>query len=194
MPNYNTDKQFEGLFKILSSPRFLNKEGLGGELPHFIHSYPIRLHSNVTKHIQSLNQRLTNQGITIVEIDLYRLCIEILTKENLLEQILNKEKDLPKPRLLRVLNGPLNMDKTLIPEIQERIAVSAAKIVFITGVGEAFPVIRSHTILNNVQTVKEDIPLVLFFPGTYNNDSLTLFDRFKDDNYYRAHNLNNYTI
>ena len=30
---YNTPQHFESLFKILSSNRFLNKEGLGGELP-----------------------------------------------------------------------------------------------------------------------------------------------------------------
>jgi hypothetical protein len=34
----------------------------------------------------------------------------------------------------------------------------------------------------------------MFFPGTYNNQSLTLFDRLKHHNYYRAHNLNDYKI
>lgn len=41
-------------------------------------------------------------------------------------------------------------------------------IVFLTGVGKAYPVIRSHTVLNNLHAVVENIPLVLFFPGTYN--------------------------
>jgi hypothetical protein len=66
--------------------------------------------------------------------------------------------------------------------------------IFLTGIGAAFPIIRSHTILNNLQTLVGDLPLVMFFPGTYNNQSLTLFDRLKDDNYYRAHNLNEYKI
>ncbi len=54
--------------------------------------------------------------------------------------------------------------------------------------------IRSHTILNNLQTLVGNIPLVMLFPGTYNNQSLYLFDRIKDENYYRAHNLNEYKI
>jgi len=33
------------------------------------------------------------------------------------------------------------------------------------------------------------IPLVLFFPGTYDGLQLILLDEIKDDNYYRAFKL-----
>jgi hypothetical protein len=191
---YNAPQHFENLFKIFSSPRFLNKEGLGGELPFFIHSFPIASEAIVDKQIQSLQKRLGAEGIEVFEIHLYRLCIDILKQEKLLEQILNQEKNLPKQRLLRVLSGPLNIDNVVIPEIHKRLANNPAKMIFLTGIGAAFPIIRSHTILNNLQTLVGDLPLVMFFPGTYNNQSLTLFDKLKDDNYYRAHNLNDYKI
>lgn len=191
---YNAPHHFETLFQILSSNRFLNKEGLGGELPFFIHSFPVSQHALVDSNIQSLIKRLQNMGIDILEVNLYQLCIDILKKENLFEQIVKQERNLPKQRLLRVLSGPLNIDSVVIPEINKRLTDSAAKIIFLTGIGAAFPIIRSHTILNNLQTLVGDLPLVMFFPGTYNNQSLTLFDRLKDDNYYRAHNLNDYKI
>jgi len=191
---YNAPQHFDNLFKILSSIRFLNKEGLGGELPFFIHSFPVSKQAIVDTNIQSLIKRLQNEGIDILEIHLYQLCIDILKKENLFEQIVNQEKNLPKQRLLRVLSGPLNIDSVVIPEIHKRLGDSSAKIIFLTGIGAAFPIIRSHTILNNLQTLVGDLPLVMFFPGTYNNQSLTLFDQLKDDNYYRAHNLNDYKI
>lgn len=191
---YSAPQHFESLFQILSSKRFLNKEGLGGELPFFIHSFPVSKQALVDTNIQSLIKRLQNEGIDIMEIHLYQLCIDILKKENLFEQIVNQEKNLPKQRLLRVLSGPLNIDSVVIPEIHNKLADSTAEIVFLTGIGAAFPIIRSHTILNNLQTLVGDLPLVMFFPGTYNNQSLTLFDRLKDDNYYRAHNLNDYKI
>jgi len=191
---YNAPQHFESLFRILSSNRFLNKEGLGGELPFFIHSFPVIKQSLVETNIQSLIKRLQNEGIDILEIQLYQLCIDILKKENLFEQIVGKEKNLPKQRLLRILSGPLNIDSVVVPEIHKRLATSSAKIIFLTAIGAAFPIIRSHTILNNLQTLVGDLPLVMFFPGTYNNQSLTLFDRLKDDNYYRAHNLNDFKI
>ncbi len=103
-------------------------------------------------------------------------------------------KNLSKLRLLKILNGPLNIEKVVMPEIFRRVNEASPKIIFLTGIGSAFPIIRSHTILNNLPTLIGEMPLVLFFPGTYNNQSLNLFDRLKDDNYYRAHNLNDYKI
>lgn len=191
---YNTPKHFEHLFKIFSSLHFLNKEGIGKELPFFIHSFPITKLPEVETNIQSLIKRLGNAGIEICEIDLYKLSIEILKRENLFLQVTEQEKNLPKQRLMRVLGGPLNIDRIIIPEIHRKLEVVNAKIVFLTGIGAAFPIIRSHTILNNIETLVGDLPLVMFFPGTYNNLSLTLFDRIKDNNYYRAHNLNDYKI
>lgn len=192
--NYKVPEQFESLFKIVSSPRFLNKEGLGGEIPFFIHSFPIEKQAEVYANIQSLIKRMTNNNIEIYEVNLYTLAIEILKKEDIFEQIISQEEKLPKQRLLRVLSGPLNIDTVVVPEIHRRLLDKSAKMIFLTGIDTVFPIIRSHTILNNLQTLVGDIPLVMFFPGTYNNQSLTLFNKLKDDNYYRAHNLNEYKV
>ena len=48
--------------------------------------------------------------------------------------------------------------------------------------------------LNNLQSVVKDQPTVLFFPGAYTHSleegaSLDLFERLRDDKYYRAFNL-----
>jgi hypothetical protein len=191
---YNTPEQFESLFKIISSSRFLNKEGLGGELPFFIHSFPISKQNEVVANIQSLIKRMENSNVEVFEVNLYKLAIDILKKENIFDQIINQEEKLPKQRLLRVLSGPLNIDTIVVPEIHRQLESKSAKMIFLTGIETVFPIIRSHTILNNLQTLVGDIPLVMFFPGTYNNQSLTLFDKLKDDNYYRAHNLNEYKV
>jgi hypothetical protein len=192
--NYKVPEQFENIFKIVSSPRFLNKEGLSGELPFFIHSFPIEMQTEVYANIQSLLKRMTNNNIDVFEVNLYKLAIDILKKEEIFEQIINQEEKLPKQRLLRVISGPLNIDSIVVPEIHRQLLDKPSKMIFLTGIDTVFPIIRSHTILNNLQTLVGDIPLVMFFPGTYNNQSLTLFNKLKDDNYYRAHNLNGYKV
>jgi hypothetical protein len=192
---YNAPKEFENLYKILSSPRFLKKEGLGGELPFFIHSFPVEKLSEVETNTDYLIKRLQKEGVEILEINLYTLCIDILKREDLFDKIVEQEQSWSnKQRLLRVLSGPLNIDTVVIPEIHKRIADLNSKILLLTGIGAVYPFVRSHTILNNLQTLVGDIPLVMFFPGTYNNISLNLFDRITDNNYYRAHNLNEYKI
>ena len=67
-------------------------------------------------------------------------------------------------------------------------------VLFLTGVGEVFPYIRSHTVLNNLHTTAKDHPTILFFPGVYSfspekGSSLDLFGRFLHDGYYRAFNI-----
>jgi len=191
---YKTSIQFENLYNILSSHRFLNKEGLGGELPFFIHSFPIANLSEVELNINSLVKRLQSQGIEILEINMYKLCVDILKKENLFNQIVDQETKLPKQRLLRILSGPLNIENVLIPEFNTRIKNSSAKAIFISGIGSVYPFLRLHSIINNIQVLEKDLSVVMFFPGLYNNKSLTLFNTINDGNDYRAHNLNDYKI
>jgi hypothetical protein len=192
--NENIPQVFDTLFKVLSNPKFLNKEGLGGNIPFFIHSFPVEKLNEVDVQINSLIKRLAVENINVLDVNLYRLCIDLLKEDNLLTQILDREEGLPKIRFSKVLNSSLNIDSKIVPEIRNRIDLAQPNIIFITGIAPVFPVIRSHTILNNLQSLVDSIPLVMFFPGTYNNQSLTLFNRLKDDNYYRAHNLNEYKI
>ena len=43
---------------------------------------------------------------------------------------------------------------------------------------------RSHTVLNNLHQVIDNVPVVLFYPGNYDGQELVLFGEIKDDNYY----------
>ena len=61
-------------------------------------------------------------------------------------------------------------------------------IVFLTGVGKR-SASRSHNVLNNLHQSYLHAPVVMFFPGTYNEQELILFNEVKDDNYYRAFRL-----
>ncbi len=69
--------------------------------------------------------------------------------------------------------------------IKDKIESSGdVKVVLLTGIGKAWPLIRSHSILNNLQPVMGNIPLVAFYPGEYDNAALSLFGKFKDANYW----------
>ena len=76
-----------------------------------------------------------------------------------------------------------------MPRVKQMIEDYPAKVYFLTGIGMVFPYIRSHNILNNLQNVAKDSPTVTFFPGDYNGHTLNLFGLLKDDNYYRAFNI-----
>ena len=78
-------------------------------------------------------------------------------------------------------------DSLIVRHIEENTPENA--IVFLTGIGKCYPLLRSHKVLNNLSQSFGRVPVVLFFPGTYDEQSLILFDELKDDNYYRAFRL-----
>ena len=193
-PKQDIHRMFDNLYRIFSSKRFLKKEGLGGEIPFFIQPFAPKQQVEVDTQIKHLIKRLGVEGIEVLEINLYQLCINILKEQDVFEVSLDSEKEQSKNEFLEALKGPLNIEEEVIPHLKNLINKENKHIVFLTGIGSVFPVIRSHTILNNLQKLIKTIPLVMFFPGDYNNFSLSIFGKLKDENYYRALNLNDYKI
>ncbi|MBK6446466.1 MAG: DUF1788 domain-containing protein [Bacteroidetes bacterium] len=187
-------KLFDNLYRIFSSPRFLKNEGLGGEIPFYIQPFLPQFQVEVDKQTIHLIKRLGTEGVDVLEVDLFRLCIKILKEQGVFEMSLKSEQEQTKTDFLEALRGPLNIEEEIIPFLKNVIEKENKQIVFLTGIGAVFPIIRSHTILNNLQKLIKTIPLVMFFPGDYNNLSLSIFGKLTDENYYRAHNLNNYKI
>ena len=52
-------------------------------------------------------------------------------------------------------------------------------IVFITGIGQVFSIIRTHTLLSNLKKVMKNNPLILFYPGNFAGTSSSLFNKLK---------------
>jgi len=183
-------EKFRHLFNVVSSQSFLNKESLGGEIPFFISSYNVTQEIEVKDSIKRLIKKLDTAGVTVLEINLYDLVCEILEKKGGVDRMFRVEKAKSKDKFLRALQSSLNIHQVLIPLIDGKIKESEAKVYFLTGIGLVFPYIRSHNILNNLQNIAKEAPTLAFFPGDYNGHTLNLFGLLKDDNYYRAFNIN----
>lgn len=190
--------RFEHLFKLIRSDRFLKKQGLGNEVPFFICPYPPE-DKEFQRVPKQLIQQLSQHGVTILHIDLYDLSIELLKKRGIWERVLEQERKVSKDKIKELLQGVLDPEKHLIPAIAEKMKSATFDVMFITGVGEVFPYIRSHNVLNNLQSTAKEKPTVMFFPGKYTHSleggaSLDLFGRLNDDKYYRAFNIYHYEI
>lgn len=187
-------ERFQHLFSVISGQRFLNKQGLGNEVPFFICPYKPEEAVEMTRLQRQLVNRLEQAGIRILEINLYDLSVDILKEREIWDQILEMEETVSKEELLELLQGVLDPEAHLIPEIAVRLANAEFDVLFLSGVGEVFPYIRSHNVLNNLQSTAKDKPTVMFFPGAYTHSletgaSLDLFGRLHDDKYYRAFNI-----
>ena len=179
---------FEGIYNKLISPEF--GKNLGGELPLFIQPVPSEKQSDVESQIKRLSIRLQKKGIVSVSINLYDLCMDILREADVLDAILEQEQEIEREDIISTLDSVLDIKSIIIPRIKDAIVEAHPQFVFISGVGNVYPFVRSHGILNNIDELTGECNLILFFPGEYNNLQLKLFGKISDENYYRGHNLN----
>lgn len=186
--------KFDHIHKVVSSEKFLKIEALGGEIPFWISAYNPKQEVEVEKEIKNLQRRLDNEGIYTLLIDLFTLSMEIADKAIGLDKIFEIEKKKKKERFKSALQSTINIHERLIPGIKQQVEERSPKALLINGVGRVFPYIRSHNVLNNLQSAVKEIPTLMFFPGRYTGQSLELFGLLKDDNYYRAFNIDNYKI
>jgi len=186
--------RYDHLLKIISSQRFLKMQGLGNEIPFFICPFDPSETIDMDRIGNQLIKALQDKGIRILKINLYDLSIELLQERGIWQTILQMEDSMSKDELNEILQNVLDSETHLIPKIAKKMAEQDFDVLFITGVGEVFPYIRSHTVLNNLQSTAKRKPTLMFFPGEYRYSleegaSLDLFGRLHDDKYYRAFNI-----
>lgn len=187
-------ERFQHLLALICSQRFLKLQGLGNEVPFFICPYRQEESVEMGRTQRQLINRLAQNGVRVLEVNLYDTSVDLLRRRGIWDQVLEIESTVSKEEILELLQGTLDPEAHLIPEITSMMSQGAFDVMFITGVGEVFPYIRSHNVLNNLQSTAKDKPTVMFFPGAYTHSleqgaSLDLFGRLHDDKYYRAFNV-----
>lgn len=172
-------------------PKFRENKGLGNEVGFYIFDYNPEHELLVRDRVKFIKEKAKNSyGLNIIEFDLYEIIIELLDSKGYLEKNFKMEEKKGSEFVLNATKKALRLtldNDLMVKYIEERL--EGSDIVFLTGVGKAWPIIRSHTILNNLHRVVEKQPLVMFFPGNYDGGTLMLFNYLKDDNYYRAFQL-----
>ena len=185
------EERLDKLNEKLQETRFLEMKGLGNEVPFYIFDYPAEKELLIRETVAKLKYSFLKKEINILEINLYDLVLGVLFERIPAEKIIEYEKKKGSNELLNKLRPMLKIDL-----VKEKIASLLSKekynIIFLTGIGNAWPLIRSHKVLNNLQSVISKIPLVVFYPGHYTKYDLSLFGKFKDANYYRAFRLIDY--
>lgn len=187
-------ERYRHLLTVIGGERFLKMQGLGNEVPFFVCPYKPEEAVDMERLRRQLINKLAQNGIAVLDINLYDLAIQILKKEGDWEWCMEEEQSVSKDELKEELQSMLDVETVLTPAIEEIMDASEFAVMFISGVGEVFPYIRSHNVLNNLQKTAKEKPTVMFFPGEYTHSlesgaSLELFGRLHDDKYYRAFNI-----
>ena len=183
------DDKLRLIEEVISDEAFRKNKGLSNEVGYYIFDYEAEEELKVRDYIEDLRKmNIKNQpGYELKIYDVYDLMIDLIEEEGLYEACIEMEENEGLEYLIEAVNDILRIDyddNYLNSYIDENTPDNS--VVFVTGVGKIFPFVRSHGILNKLHLVFDRVPVVLFYPGKYNGQSLILFSEFKDENYYRA--------
>jgi len=189
-----TYNKFKHIYKVVTSESFIKMTSLQGEIPFWIAPYNVISENQVVVEIENLEKKLLNEGFKPLVIDLFKLSCNIIDENIGLEELFEIEKEMEKLYFKDAIQSTINIHERLIPAIIEMVNENQPQMLFLKGVGLVYPFIRSHTVLNNLQSAVKHVPVVMFYPGEYSGLSLRLFNEFEDDNYYRANNIDSQKI
>ena len=183
------------VYEVLRSTRFLKMEGLSKEVPFFIYHYPPAW----ARDVDGLRDRVitklrSDDGLNVVEINLYDLAVQLLRERGVWDRVLALEPGMDKADFRETLQGMLDPHDHVAPAIRARLDAEPSDMVFLTGLGEVFPFIRTHTVLENLQSVVTGRPMLAWFPGTYeftraSGHQLRALNLSASDSYYRAKDI-----
>ncbi len=174
----------------VTSDSFLSGSGIGNEIAFYIFDYPPEEELRVRAHIRFLFDQIPKRkpGLRLKHVNLFDFILDYLKSRNLLDKSLQMQQQKGDQALQKALSGPLHENK-LAGAFAEVAQPDQHDLVFISGVGSVWPLLRSHSLLNNLHPIMGQTPLVMFYPGRYDGQALRLFGKLRNNNYYRAFKL-----
>lgn len=174
----------------ITSPEFLSGSGLGNEIAFYVFDYPAEEELRVREHVAFLVEQAPKKrpGLRVNHVNLFDVVIDHLKSRNLLDRAIKKQQLEGDDSLLKSLKTVLDAEK-IAPVFVEAAKPKDHDLVLVSGVGSVWPVLRTHTLLNNLHAPMGTTPLVIFYPGKYDGLSLRLFNKVESKNYYRAFKL-----
>jgi len=181
------EDDWESLKARVSEKAFLSNKGLANEVPYWIFCYEPQYELYVRDNMPLLLKFLEQRSIKALSFNLFDAMVDTLQTKGYLEKAIDLEKTYSSSKLLQALSTSISLEG-ICDQFAQLLDSNHAQIGFVTGVGSAWPVIRTHLFLNKLQQIKSDVPIVVMYPGKYEQNKLRLFNKFSS-HYYRAFQL-----
>ena len=143
------DERLSEAESIIRQPSFLENKGLGNEVGYYVFDYPAEQELIVRNRIADMKAKYNVPGnsFQIVEYDLYDMVIDILIEKGYLEKCFEFEKRKGFERITKSVGNMLRIsadDSLIVQRIRDNTPDRC--VVFLTGVGKIYPILRSHKI------------------------------------------------
>ena len=185
------EERLNQILPRLVSPDVLSNQGAGGEIGFWIFDYPpeeeMAMRAWLTDVIEP-GLRKQVPAVRFQTVDLFQLVVDLLDERKLFDKACEMQANKGDAAVLASLRSVLREDR-LAARMTEKLDVTQLDLLIVKGVGAVYPLLRTHTLLSALHPHMRNTPLLMLYPGTYNGQSLSLFNTLSDDNYYRAFRL-----
>jgi hypothetical protein len=188
----NIQERLQTLDQTIKSEDFLANIGLGNEVGYYIFDYNPKDELAVREHIRNLEINNSPQidGYRIQVFNLYQIMMSYIEGKGYLDKIVKMEEKHGIMYVATRINRLLKMEEFEDSEMYFTKYISdraeSNSVIILTGLGEIYPLVRAHSVLNKMHLVYNRTPVVMMYPGEYDRLRLTILDTNKDQNYYRA--------
>lgn len=182
----NLNERLDKLKEYIQKPEFLEGKGLSNEVNIQIFCYRPEDEMAVRYFVEQLKES-ASLGCNIKECNLYKVFMEICEDKKIMKGIPKMEEtkgsDFLRQRLAKIATVGAFAAKIDYEDHK------LGDVLVLTGVGEVFPFMRIHALLEALQPLFSDIPILVMYPGVYDGKFVKLFDRLPANPYYRAFNV-----
>jgi hypothetical protein len=187
------EKRLEQLESIIKKPTFRMNKGKANEVNYWVFDYSPKDELEVRKWLVYLKNKNARgfDGFELVIFDLYDLIMDYLENRHFIDKCEAFETKKGFAYVTAAIQHTLKMtdkENLLVNYISTHIPNKA--VVFLTGIGKCYPLLEAPEVFNkilyNMPQQYAAVPMVLFYPGTYTEQELIVFNEWKEDNYYRA--------
>ena len=185
------EERLNQILPRLISPDVLSNQGAGGEIGFWIFDYPPEEEMAMRAWLADVIEPGLRKQVPAVRfqtVDLFELVVELLDERKLFDKACEMQTNKGDAAVLASLRSVLKEDR-LAARMTEKLDVTQLDLLIVKGVGAVYPLLRTHTLLSALHPHMRNTPLLMLYPGTYNGQSLSLFNTLSDDNYYRAFRL-----
>lgn len=199
-----TEKIYERLNKLdsyINKEEFIKTSGTTNTVNHWVFDYNPK-HELIVRERVNLIQKKYNDyhdELKIYVVDLYELIIRHLENNDYIGYCKQFERDSGMEYVTAAVKNSLQLTASsegtnaMVSYITDIASAADAYCILLTGVGKCFPLLQGPEVFNQILYNMPDnyrrIPMVLFYPGTYTERELIIFNEMQEDNFYRAYRI-----
>ena len=182
----NLMERLDNLRALIQEPEFLEGKGLSNEVNIRIFCYDAA-HEMIVQHFVEQLKSDPSLNCRLIECNLYQTFLSICDELDITDAIPDMEESDGQVFLLEQLHSAVGEGEYI--DMIQYSPHQKGDILLLTGVGDVFPFMRVHTLLEALQPYFSDIPILVLYPGEFDGHHLKLFNRLQPNDYYRAFNI-----